>query len=157
MHRLSLVQALSLWSDLDDAYYGKACFGSDVAEIYVHRLMPNSPLGDEFIANGPRTKGGIVEQEGMRVLREASDTFRNLLAHFAEERDAIVEIEDRVNDAWEFVDASAYFKSCTETDRHQDHRYHVRVQPRSTAVQGSEGPVPRERAVGRTKRKEATT
>jgi hypothetical protein len=127
MHRLSLVQALSLWSDLDDAYYGKSCFGSEVAEIYVHRLMPHSPIAEEFMNSGPRSKGGIIEQEGMRAMREASDTFRNLLAHYAKERHAIVEIEDRVNDAWEFVDASAYFKSCTETDRYQSHRFHVRV------------------------------
>jgi hypothetical protein len=127
MHRLSLVQALSLWSDLDDAYYGKSCFGGEVAEIYVHRLMPHSPIAEEFMNSGPRSKGGIIEQEGMRAMREASDTFRNLLAHYAKKRHAIVEIEDRVNDVWEFVDASAYFKSCTETDRYQSHRFHVRV------------------------------
>lgn len=41
-----------------------------------------------------------------------------------------MEIETRVNNAWEFVDASAYFKSCTETDCYQSHRFHVRVRPR---------------------------
>lgn len=49
MHRLSLVQALSLWSDLDDAYYGKSGFGGEVAEIYAYRLMPYAPMVAESL------------------------------------------------------------------------------------------------------------
>ena len=45
MHRLSIVQLLSIWSDLEAAYHRHNGFGTDTAEIYLYRLMPWSPSG----------------------------------------------------------------------------------------------------------------
>lgn len=39
----SIHQALGIWDDLRDALEGKHHFGSDTAEIYAYRLMPNNP------------------------------------------------------------------------------------------------------------------
>jgi hypothetical protein len=36
-------QALDIWSELRQAYYGKNGFGGDEAEIYAYTLMPNVP------------------------------------------------------------------------------------------------------------------
>ncbi|MFI5297359.1 MAG: hypothetical protein ACHREM_04615 [Polyangiales bacterium] len=43
MHNLSMKQTLGIWSELDDAYYGKHSYGGDTVELYAYRLMPNDP------------------------------------------------------------------------------------------------------------------
>ncbi len=40
LHRLSMAQVFSVWSDLESAYHGRNDFGGDVAEIYFYRLQP---------------------------------------------------------------------------------------------------------------------
>ena len=39
MKNLSPVQACLIWSDLEQAYYGDAAYGGDVAEIYAYKFM----------------------------------------------------------------------------------------------------------------------
>lgn len=43
MHNISMVQALDIWSELWQAYFGKNGFGGNTAEIYAYTLMPDSP------------------------------------------------------------------------------------------------------------------
>lgn len=40
---LSLVQAIGIWSDLLEAYYGVNGYGGNVAEIYAYRLQEYNP------------------------------------------------------------------------------------------------------------------
>ena len=39
----SIYQAVGIWDELREAMEGKNHFGSDTAEIYAYRLMPNDP------------------------------------------------------------------------------------------------------------------
>lgn len=43
MHNVSMIQALSVWSELEQAYYGDNGFGGDTAEIYAYRLARQTP------------------------------------------------------------------------------------------------------------------
>lgn len=38
-----MTQALSIWSELEQAYYGDNAYGGDTAEIYAYRLQPADP------------------------------------------------------------------------------------------------------------------
>ena len=137
MHRLSIVQVLSLWMSLEDAFHGSGSYGGDVAEICVFRLMSSNPLAErsrEMQAHAwakarqgmMRGTTSIVEVEGNAAYLEASETLYNLLVHFAKERCAIVEIEVyQPVGGWTFVEVGVWMKKVEETQR-----WHVRVRPR---------------------------
>jgi len=132
MHRLSIVQALSLWMSLEDALHGRANYGGDVAEIYVYRLMSSKPLADEYRSrlgqsqDLARVTTGIVGIEGKAAYLEASEILHNLLVYFAEKRHASIGIETYRYGAWTFVEIGEWMKAVEET-----HRWHVQVRPRS--------------------------
>ena len=48
MFHLSMSQALGLWSDLEQAYHGTNSYGGDEAELYLYRLMPNTPTAKKI-------------------------------------------------------------------------------------------------------------
>jgi len=81
MHNLSMVQALSLWSDLEAAYYGKHHYGGDVAEIYIVRAMTR----DEKLVDS---------------IMDANQSLYALFTHFIETHDAIIEINKRELGEW---------------------------------------------------------
>ena len=113
--RLSMVQALSIWSDLSDAFYGKNGFGGDTAEIYLYRLMPSGPAAAAASLGEPGLHGDIARE----AFDEANATLFSILAYFQKERDARIEVEGRKLGPWL---SSARF----------NHRVHVRVRPRKT-------------------------
>lgn len=125
MHRLSIVQALSLWKSLEDALAGKANYGGKVAEIYVYRCMVRSPMAEKYLDSNSKTGSGMGRSEAIKYIREANESFHNLLVHFAEERDARIEIEVYEGGSWVFKELGAWFKAWEE-----GHRWHVRVLPR---------------------------
>ena len=133
MHRLSVVQAVALWSLLDDAYYGQSHFGGDVAEIYVYTLMAHSPLASECAALGPPIPylRSLAEQD----IREANETFLHLLAHFSIERDANIEVERWNGESWQFSEIGPWVATLG-----QSHRFHVRVRPREGRRERPSGP-----------------
>lgn len=114
MQNLGLNQILWLWSELEAAFYGKNGFGGDTAEIYIYRLMGNVPnvFGDE--------RDEALAQLSARgeSIREAYDranaSLYAVLAHFAETREALIEIDGRELGDW------------LKTERFT-HRVHVRV------------------------------
>jgi len=123
MHNLSMVQALSLWSDLEAAYYGKNGFGGDTAQIYVYRAMQHEPFVARLAELGRsvhvHTDADIPLD--VRLAREAYDTAHEslhaLFVHFATTHRARIEVEGRELGEW--------FKSARF-----DHRIHVKVTPR---------------------------
>lgn len=102
MNNLSMNQALSIWSDLDDAYHGKNGFGGDTAEIYMYRLMPYSPSVTRALT------------DARDVVRAANKSLFYLLAHFRDARGVEVWVNDAPLGAW----------LMTATN---DHRVHVRI------------------------------
>ncbi len=112
--KLSMSQALGVWSDLCDAYHGKG-WGGDTAEIYMYRFMSDSPTVNISREPGKPLSGMAAEAHGQRVA-DANEALWALLAHFAEERDCRLEVEGRPFGVWV---ATSNF----------DHRVHVRVVP----------------------------
>jgi hypothetical protein len=128
MHRLSIVQALDLWSELEDARNGKAGYGGDVAEVYVYRFAPWSPSTIAFLS-GPSSPVGFLSTEARDVLLDANESFRNLCLHYAKERNAIVEIQGfrrtEESDGFVPIDEVVRFPHMMQ----EGHRHHVRVRP----------------------------
>lgn len=118
---MSMVQALSLWTDLEDALRGTHGFGGNVAEIYVYRFMPDQPLVARYMSE-PRHRWPDFANESVQ---RANESFYNLLIHFAAERDAIVQVKKDVGGQWMFVPVGEWLKTCGES-----HRFHVEVTPR---------------------------
>lgn len=104
MHRLSIVQLLSLWSELEACYYRKNGFGTDTAEIYMYRLCSWEPSYSSTAVK-------------IRVDTDASEALCAVLQHYAITREASIWVDDI---------------PLEEILRHPmrwDHRVHVRVKP----------------------------
>lgn len=107
MHRLSMVQLLSIWSDLEAAYYLQNGFGTDTAEIYMYRLMPACPMA--------KHKG----QYDVEQIADSSSALLHTLEYFAATRDARIWVNGKTLDEVRRVGGRAW-----------ESRVAVRVWPR---------------------------
>lgn len=82
MHRLSMVQLLSIWSDLEAAYYLRNGFGTDTAEIYMYRLMPRCPTAEHK---------GKCDAE---MILDSSTALLHVLEHFETTHDAKIWVNE---------------------------------------------------------------
>lgn len=117
MHRISIVQALSLWSELESARCGKNGFGGNTAEIYMYRLMPRCPGGEAALHESGGQGNTILDEMARELIQDANESLCSLLAHYAKTREAVIEIEGRELGDWL---KTANF----------GHRVHVKVAPR---------------------------
>jgi hypothetical protein len=115
MQNLSLVQALSLWSELERAYYQKHGFGTDTAEIYLYRLMPYEPT----VARADWVGGadGMLKERATEAYQQARTSLLALLTHFATTHEADLWVNGRAPGPWLI-------------DEPFDHRVAVTVKPR---------------------------
>lgn len=79
MLNLSMPQALSIWTDLVKAEFGKHGFGGNTAEIYAYRLQPCNPSADA-------SAGKISEEARREQGLIAARNLYALLSHFRDER-----------------------------------------------------------------------
>lgn len=82
MFSMSVPQALSIWSELEDALRGEHGFGGHVAEIYVYRASMASPSNN-------------VEQT-----RLANASLRELFELFQIFRNSVIRVADRTLGDW---------------------------------------------------------
>lgn len=85
---LTINQALGVWSDLEQAYFGQNGFGGDTAEIYAYRLQPYNPFAHAFsegVGYGDKAK-----QEQAVI---AGSNLFFLLRTFAKMRDVYIEVD----------------------------------------------------------------
>jgi hypothetical protein len=112
MHSLSMTQALSIWSDLEAAYYGKNGFGGDTAEIYIYRAMPYDPSVARI---EHASTVDIMDGDGAgSTYDRANESLHALFAHFSKTHEARIEVEGRELGEW------------LKTARYL-HRIHVKV------------------------------
>ena len=74
-------QALSVWSELEAAYYGKNGYGKNVAEIYAYRLQEFCPTA-AYTHNSPTSMGVEAQIEAAKKaggLHELSGFFRSTI------------------------------------------------------------------------------
>ncbi len=106
MDNISINQALSIWGDLWQAYFGKNGYGGDTAEIYAYRLMPNEPclfgVGDYF------------KERQAEVYRNAAYSLRDIVWKFCQDNDVLCLMDG---------------ENCDDWVRHTifDHRCHIKV------------------------------
>ena len=120
MKNLSSVQACLIWSDLEQAYYGDAAYGGDVAEIYAYKFMQFHPL---YHANVVKPESGLYKEAEQSAVRQAADSLYEILVLFTEKREVIVEIHvGYYGDpkGWQKVDEWL-------RDYWFNHRIHVRI------------------------------
>lgn len=112
MHRLSMVQALSVWTHLEAAYHGKNGFGGDTAEIYMYLMQSNNPSAE----SARRGQGGGTCLKALHEqIQETNESLCALLKHFVESRSDIrIEVDGKEMGDW--VKTAGF-----------DHRVHVRV------------------------------
>lgn len=122
MHHLSMAQALTIWSELEDTLRGEHSFGGDVAEIYVYRVMARDPLVEAHLKEPSLWGPGAVDMH--EALRQANESFHDLLVLFAKLRAARIEIEVRENESVSFRELGAWLK-----EHEQAHRWHIRIRP----------------------------
>lgn len=96
MHRLSTVQLLSIWSELESALYCRNSFGTDTAEIYMYTLMPYCPMA--------AAKG----QYDAEMIHDSSCALVNVLDHFEKTHDAKTWINGETLDAIRSAGGRAY-------------------------------------------------
>lgn len=71
-----MIQALSIWSDLEQCYHGTNKYGGDTAELYAYRFMPNnptthhSPFNAEHYSNAAQSLYAILKH--FEQIRECS-------------------------------------------------------------------------------------
>jgi hypothetical protein len=87
MH-ISIEQAIDVYNDLIDAKNGVHGFGGSVAEIYVHRLMPNSP------GYNMNPTGGIFDEDNRMLEKKAAEDFHSLCYIFAKKHSVQININD---------------------------------------------------------------
>lgn len=88
MLHISMFQALSVWSELEQAYFGQHRYGGDTAEIYLYRLMEHSPL----IGNGYTNSQTREVRRG--ASRQSANALCQLCRIFEAERHCTIEIND---------------------------------------------------------------
>jgi hypothetical protein len=129
MYRLSLVQALSLWTDLEATLRAEHSYGGDVAEIYMYRLMARSPSVERYVLGGcVEPASSFIGEEGRTAIREANESLLNLLLHFARERQAHIEIERWDMKSNLFCELGDWLRTANF-----NHRVHVRIRPQGSA------------------------
>ena len=115
MIHISTSQLLRLWSELDDAYYGKNRFGGDTAEIYAYTLQPADPSRNPSLA----PEHEYQEAERYAAL-QAAQTLFHVLCEFEKIRECSVLVNGKI---------------ITHSLAHQpfEHRVHIKVQKTSVA------------------------
>lgn len=84
----SIPQALGIWTDLMDCYYGRG-WGGDTAEIYAYRLYGHNP---RLTINADcQLKREAQAEAG----QEAANNLTILLRHFSEEQDCRIQVDGR--------------------------------------------------------------
>lgn len=119
MHNISMTEALSIWSDLEQAYFKKNGYGGDTAEIYMYRFG-YYPIVSAYLRH-PHAPDDAPSPWIMEDIKKMNTSLFALLSHFAEHRDAEIEVDDenQMRPLGEWVKES-----------NNTHRVHVRVTPK---------------------------
>jgi len=112
MHTISLEQALSIWSELEQAYHRPETHRT--IELYLYRLVTGSPSAYRVeLIESPGPIGDNVRE----IYRKANRALYALLKHFCDIREASITVEGQELGPW-------------LADSLQCHRVQVTVNPR---------------------------
>ncbi len=117
MHNLSVVQALTVWSEFEHALRGTNGYGGDTAEIYAYSVMPHTPTHTAAIEDGGYTSINVDCAKDSWV--GAANSLLALLRFFVERHGGGDKIEVTIDGVTpeEWLKAPGYF----------NHRAHVTI------------------------------
>lgn len=87
MQNISMNQALSVWSELEQAYYGCNGYGGTTAEIYAYRIQSCNPS----IAFGKESVFG--EQAIREQAEKAGTSLYHLIVKFRADRPCSIDVD----------------------------------------------------------------
>jgi len=111
---ISIEQALDVYGDLIDALNGEHGFGGNVAEIYVFRVMPNSPT------YSMHNEGKIWDEDNRLMEKRVAEDFHSLCHIFAKKHEASINIDG--------VDMNEWISKIRTGEFRFYHRVHVKVE-----------------------------
>ena len=97
MHRVSILQAIDVWSDLLEAYHRVNShdeYEGNEVQIYLYRLMPSCP-GESFTRN---TKWGVEAK--LKLAVNANSALHGLIEILLERYEAEVFLDDKPFGPW---------------------------------------------------------
>ena len=112
LHTITMDQALSVWSDLEQAYYDDSSYDGHTAEIYVYRFMSGAPRPVDQL-NSPGMFGDMTRE----VYDIANVAMHDLFSLFCQRRRAQIEVDG--------VELGEWLKTARFC-----HRVHVKVTPK---------------------------
>ncbi len=111
---ISIEQALDIYDDLIAAKDGNHGFGGTVAEIYVFRLMPYSPIYNMH------PEGKIYDEENRMLEKKAAEDFHTLCYIFSKKHNVEISIND--------VELHDWINKIRTNELRFYHRVHVEVE-----------------------------
>ena len=108
-------QAVGIWDELVDAYYGRNGYGGQTAEIYSYRLEQYSPGVHKFSDDKILP---MYRDDAKRIAIEAAQALAGIIKLFLERYDAEITVENMKIPIWEKKIKQGKFLY---------HRYHVTV------------------------------
>lgn len=96
MINLTIPQAVDVWTELDEAYFGRNRYASDTAEIYAFRLLPYVGGGLDFNAE----PGTFQYEKTIEAGMCAAENLYELLKLYTEKREVIIYVNDRKLGKW---------------------------------------------------------
>lgn len=97
MIHLSQYQLIRLWSELEQAYFGKNGYGGDTAEIYAYTLHEHAPN----LMSSPAKKGTFLGDLQKECYTNAANTLIQVLTLFEKERRCDIQINGVSIPEWE--------------------------------------------------------
>ena len=108
-------QAVGIWDELVDAYYGRNGYGGQTAEIYSYRLEQYSPGVHKFSDDKIPS---MYLNDAKRIAIEAAQSLIDIIKLFLEKYNSDITVENMTIPIWENKIKQGKFLS---------HRYHVTV------------------------------
>lgn len=113
MENISMSQALRVWSELWQAYYGNNGYGGDTAEIYAYTLQPRTPSMD--MEQPGNSFAGLHDKVGL----QAAKSLYALLFLFRNKHDCGIQVNGRVLGEW-FMSTPFVHRCHVKVENHAD-------------------------------------
>jgi hypothetical protein len=98
MLNITMMQALELWTQLENARHGVNSYGGHTAEIYIYTVLPYTPaLQDK---NQSLEGTGFSAERLREVYDQANESLYQLLTLFSNRHKVPIEVEDEPLGPW---------------------------------------------------------
>jgi len=90
MHNISQTQLINLWMELEDCLHGCNGYGGTDAEIYVHTMMPHTPICEHY--NESIRTGACLGEYAEETWANAAKSMYEVFRLFEQKRNCTISI-----------------------------------------------------------------